>query len=191
MTALRTALFALMLALLAGPLQAATWYLDKSETEIAVIVGYLGSQVTVNFNTFDGRIEFDDRRPQDAKAVITVSSADVETGLGIVNQMVRSPDYLNAAAYPTITFRLDRLVQTSKSTADIFGTITLLGVSKPVLFKAEVFRYGPSKSDPTLREAGFNLTSQIDRREFGNDTGIPAVSAVLPVRIRLLMRSRP
>ena len=70
------------------------------------------------------------------------------------------------------------------------GRITLRGVTRPVGFKAEVFRFGPADDDPDSFEAGFNLTGQIDRTEFGSTGGLPEVGAVLPVRIRLLMRSQ-
>ena len=108
----------------------------------------------------------------------------------MVDGLVRSRDYLGVDQYPTITFRLDRLSQTSKSTADVQGRITLRGVTRPLSFKAQVFAYGPAKDDPDRFEAGFNLSGQIDRTDFGSTGGLPYVSAVLPVHIRLLMTSQ-
>ena len=81
----------------------------------------------------------------------------------VVDGLIRGADYLAADRYPTITFRLDRLAQTSKNTADIEGRITLRGVTRPLSLKAQVFAYGPAKDDPDRFEAGFNLTGEIDR----------------------------
>lgn len=171
---------------------AAPWRLNTSESSIQVQVGYLGGKgVTVRFPSFDGPVEFDERRPQNAKATIRVRANKLETGLGFINNMVRSPDYLATKQFPEITFQLDNLKQTSKSTADIAGRITLRGITKKVVFKAVVFRYGPSKSDPNVFEAGFNLTGTIDRRDFGSTAGTPQVAPVLPVKIRLVMTSQP
>ena len=182
----------LIFALLLVPRVATTapWFIDKSETRIQVEVGYLGnSSLKINFPSFAGVVDFDDQRPQNTDATIKVGTRDLQTGIGFMNVLVRSKDYLNARQYPEITFQLDKLVQTSKSTADLHGEITLLGTTKPLIFQAKVFRFGPSERDPSVREAGFNLTTEIDRREFGSTTGIPEVASILPVRIRLVMIS--
>ena len=186
---LKKLLFALLL--LPGIADAAPWFIDKNETRIQVEVGYLGnSSLKINFPSFAGVVDFDDSAPQNTDATIKVGTRDLQTGIGFMNTMVQSKDYLNSNQFPDITFKLDRLVQTSKSTADLYGQITLLGTSKPVVFNAKVFRYGPSKRDPAIREAGFNLTTEIDRRLFGSTAGIPEVASILPVRIRLVMTSK-
>ncbi|WP_112322416.1 YceI family protein [Oceanibium sediminis] len=184
-------LFATIVCLMALPALAlaAEWSVVEPETRVEVDVAYLGSVVTMRFDTVKGAILFDEKHPERAKANILVGTRDVDTGLGIVNALVRSKDYLNTNAYPTIGFRLRKLVQTSKSTADIFGDMTLLGITRPVAFRATVFRYGPSPVDPARFDAGFTLSGAVDRREFGHTEGYPAVAAILPVRIRLLMRS--
>jgi polyisoprenoid-binding protein YceI len=181
-------LFALLI-LLPQMAFAAAWSIVPGDTRVAVDVPWMGNVVTMRFDTVRGVVEFDRRHPERAKAEISVATGDVETGLGIVNAFVKSRGYLNAKAYPEIRFRLERLEQTSKSTADVFGQITIFGVTKPIGLKAEVFRYGPSPDAEGRFDAGFNLSGAVDRREFGNTTGYPEVAAVLPVRIHLLMRS--
>jgi len=178
-----------LLLLLPAATLAASWQLDP-ETRVAVDVAWQGRTVEVRFPNLAGEIDFDEAHPERARAAIAVSARDATTGVGVVDALVRSPDYLGAARFPTITFRLDRLVQTSKQTADIFGRITLRGVTRPLAFQAQVVRYGPAKDDPTRFEAGFDLTGRIDRTEFGSTGGVPEVGAELPIRIRLLMRSR-
>lgn len=168
---------------------AAAWSIVPGDTRVAVDVPWKGNVVTMRFDTVRGTVQFDERHPERAKADISIATTDVETGLGIVNAFVKGEGYLDARRYPEIRFRLERLVQTSKSTADVFGQITMLGVTKPIGLKAQVFRYGPSPDAPGHFDAGFNLNGAVDRREFGNTTGYPDIAAVLPVRIRLLMRS--
>lgn len=179
----------LLLTLLATPLAAASWSIVPSDTKVEVDVGYLGNTVTLHFDNIAGRIDFDEKRPDRARAAIAVGTRSVETGLGLVNDFVKSKPYLDAATFPQINFTLDRLVQTTKSTADIFGTMTFRGVTRPVTFKAQVFRYGPSPGAPDRFDAGFTLTGTVDRREFGQTAGLPQVAPELPVRIRLLLRS--
>jgi polyisoprenoid-binding protein YceI len=178
-----------LLLLLPGLAWATPWQLDPG-TAVTVDVAWQGRTVRVRFPTLSGQIDFDADHPDRARATITVASADATTGVAVVDNLVRSRDYLGAAQYPQITFRLDRLTQTSKSTAEVAGRITLRGVTRPLGFRAEVFRYGPAPDDPARFEAGFNLSGQIDRTAFGSTGGLPDVAAVLPVHIRLLMRSR-
>jgi polyisoprenoid-binding protein YceI len=179
----------LLLLLLPGLARAAPWQLDP-ETSVTVDVAWEGRTVQVRFPTLSGQIDFDADHPDRARATITVASADATTGVAVVDNLVRSRDYLGAAQYPQITFRLDRLTQTSKGTAEVDGRITLRGITRPLGFHAEVFRYGPAPDDPARFEAGFDLSGQIDRTAFGSTGGLPDVAAVLPVHIRLLMRSR-
>jgi len=180
---------ALALLVLPGLAAAAPWRLDPGTT-VAVDVRWRDSTVEVRFPTVTGSIDFDADRPERARATISVATRDATTGVAPVDALVRSPGYLAADRFPTIDFRLDRLTRTSKSTAEIVGRITLRGVTRPIGFFAEVFRYGPAEDDPSRFEAGFNLTGSIDRTAFGSTAGLPEVAAVLPVRIRLLMSSR-
>ena len=179
----------LILALLPVAALAAPWQLSP-ETTVAVDVGWEGRTVTVRFPTQSGQIDFDRDHPERARAEIGVATTDATTGVGVVDGLLRSKDYLDAAEYPAITFHLDKLTQTSKSSADVAGRITLRGVTKPVSFKAQVSRYAPSTDDPDRFEAGFDLTGSIDRTTFGSTGGLPQVAAVLPVRINLVMTSK-
>ena len=87
-------------------------------------------------------------------------------------------------------FQLDKISQTSKSTAEVDGRITLRGVTRPAVFQAKVFQFGPASDDPARFVAGFDLTGEIDRSKFGSTGGLPDVAAVLPVNIHLVMTSR-
>lgn len=177
-----------ILLLSASPIMARTWSLDPS-TEVAVDVGWRGAVVEVRFPDLTGEIDFDEARPERARARIVARADSATTAVGVVDALVRSPDYLAAEAHPTIVFDLDRIDRTSSSTADVFGRITFRGVTRALALKAEVFRYGPSASEPERFEAGFDLRGSIDRTQFGSTGGVPEVAAVLPLRIRLLMVS--
>jgi polyisoprenoid-binding protein YceI len=184
---LRLAIF--LFWLLPATAWAVPWVLDTG-TRVAVDVSWAGGLVEVRFPRLAGTIDFDERQPQNAQARITVSARNATTGIPVADALMRSEGYLATDRFPEIEFELDRLVQTSRSTADIFGRMTLRGVTRPVAFKATVVRYGPAADDPARFEAGFDLEGSIDRRDFGSTGGIPDVSAELPIRIRLLMTSR-
>jgi polyisoprenoid-binding protein YceI len=168
---------------------AAPWRIDPG-TKVEVDVAWRGGTVAVSFPDLSGSIDFDADHPERAQAVIVVATTTATTGLAIVDELVRSDGYLQADRYPQMTFRLDRLVQRSRTSADVEGRITLRGVTLPVTYAANVIRYGPAAADPGRFEAGFDLTGSIDRTDFGSTGGIPDVASVLPVRIRLLISSQ-
>lgn len=178
-----------MLAVLPALAAAAPWRLDPA-TEVTVDVAWEGRVVPVRFPELSGAIDFDAEHPERARATISVAAGAASTGAAVVDALVRSRDYLDAARYPSITFRLDRLTPVSKTAAEVVGRITLRGVTRPVGFRAEVVRYGPAAGDGGRFEAGFDLEGRIDRTEFGSTGGLPEVAAVLPVHIRLLMSSK-
>lgn len=175
-------------ACIAPPAGAAPWVLDPATT-IGVDVAWEGAVVTVRFPPPTGSVDFDPAHPERARATVTVPAAEATAGSPIVDALVRGPEYLGAAQWPEIDFRLTGLRQTSKQTADLTGEMTLRGVTRPVAFAAQVIRYGPAAADPSRFEAGFDLTGRIDRTDFGSTGGLPEVAAVLPVHIRLLMHS--
>jgi len=178
----------LFLILMVAPLPAlaASWAL-LSDTKIEVLVPWRGLTVRIAFPKYGGLIEFDEKRPEAAKARIDVWAGSAQTGLPPADRMARSEQFLAADQYPIIRFDLDRLVLTSRSTADIHGRITFRDVTQPILFKAAVYRYGPSDADADRFQAGFLLHGAIDRMAFGA-TGAPGdVPDVLRVEIRLDM----
>lgn len=179
----------LILALLPGLAVAAPWKLDP-RTTVTVAVGWKGADVTVRFPTLSGDIDFDEHHVESARGEVTVATGDATTGVAPVDALVRSRDYLDAAEYPAIVFQLDKISQTSKSTAEVDGRITLRGVTRPAVFQAKVFQFGPASDDPARFVAGFDLTGEIDRSKFGSTGGLPDVAAVLPVNIHLVMTSR-
>ncbi len=183
---LRLVALAVLALALVPPVAADTWRLDP-ETEIIVEVPWFGGRAIMRFPRYAGTVVFDENDLDRAAARIAVSARDVRTGFAPADALARSPGYLAATAHPEITFTLDRIEQTSRTTADIKGSITFRGVTRPMDFAATVFRYGPAAENPGRFEAGFDLAGEIDRTAFGSIQDVPAVAAVLPVRIRLLM----
>ncbi len=176
------------LILLTGIATAAPWSIDP-ETAISVDVKWTGGTVRVAFPEYYGTIAFDESAPEQAHARITVSAGQATTGIAPVDSLMRGEGYLDAARHPEVTFSLDRLTQTSRSTADVAGRLTLRGVTRPLALKATVLRYGPAKDDPARFEAGFDLTGVIDRSDYGSVAGSPDIATILPIHIRLLMHS--
>jgi polyisoprenoid-binding protein YceI len=173
---------------LALPAISAPWLVDKATSQITFRVGYLnGGNMVVEFPDYDMQIDFDPNHPERTKALITVRTAAVNSRLPPVDDLVRSSGYLDAASFPTITFNLKGMKLTSNSTADLTGSITVRGITRPIALKASVYKFDQSAASPTDRVAAFEITGTMDRTDFGSTAGVPQIDALLPIRILLEM----
>jgi polyisoprenoid-binding protein YceI len=181
--------FLVAFVLAVAPASARKWAIYQDATFILVDVAYFtGGQVSIRFETVGGDIEFDDRRPAATKAHIIVATNTAQSGLALLDPVVRGPGFLNIQEFPTITFDFDRLEQIGPSNAEISGTIMIFGISRAFEMKAQVVRYRPDEADPADRVISFNLFGKIDRREFGNTTQSGLIEPVLPIRVHLALR---
>jgi polyisoprenoid-binding protein YceI len=179
----------LILWLLPALAAASPWRLDPATT-VAVDVSWRGGVVELRFPNLSGEIDFDEKRPELARARIAVSAREVETAIPPVASVVKGPDFLGTEQWPEVVFELDKLTLTSKSTADIDGRLTLRGVTKPLALRATVTRYGPAADGSGRFEAGFDIAGTVDRTAFGSTGGLPDVAAEMALRIHLAMSSQ-
>jgi len=82
------------------------------------------------------------------------------------DEHLRSPDFLDVAKYPTITFRSKRVEKAGNGTLKMTGDLTIRGVTKEVVLAVE----GPS---PEIKDPGGNYrvggqaATRINRKDFG------------------------
>lgn len=183
---LATLLTAGALALAPIAATAAPWMLDKSHTHISFEVNHLGFSTTYGtFRDFDAAIDFDPENIENSSVSFTIDAASVDTFFEARDEHVRNTDFLNVGEHAQITFVSTGITKTGDTTADLAGDLTILGVTKPVTFTATMNGMGPNPFAPDITVAGFDITGEIDRTEFGMGFAAPAVSAVIPVTISL------
>lgn len=169
-----------------GALAADPWVIDKSHAHISFSADHLGfSVVQGQFREFDAEIAFD---PEDIAATtisFTVQTASVDTFWAERDTHIRSADFLNAEAHPTITFVSTAVEKTSDTTATVTGDLTMIGETRPVTFEATLNKIGPSPFNPAQTIAGFTVTGEIARADWGMTYGGDAFAARIPVRVDL------
>ncbi len=185
---LRSLILAAAIATAPLAAHATAWTVDKSHTQITFSVGHLGfSDTNGIFRDFDAQITFD---PEDIPATsvsFTVKADSIDTFWEARDNHIRTADFLNTAEHPDITFVSTSVTQTGDETADVTGDLTILGVTKSVTFAATLNQIGPNPFNPAVEVAGFKLTGEIDRTEFGMGFGAPAIGAVIPFTVDLEM----
>ena len=98
------------------------------------------------------------------------------------DEHLRTPDFFNVAEFPAMTFKSTKVVFKDDNPGSIEGTLTLLGVTKPVTLNIERWKCMPhpqSKKDM----CGGNATGVVKRSDFGMKFGIPSVGDELALFI--------
>ena len=162
--------------------------LDKSHAHVKFEVGHLGFSTTHGqFRKFDATIDFDPTNVEVTAVTFTIDAASVDTLWEARDNHIRGADFLDVANHPNITFVSTQVTPTGTETADVTGDLTIRGVTKPITLNAVLNKLGPSPFNPNKTVAGFTVTGEIDRTEFGVNFAAPAVSAIMPIRIDLEM----
>ncbi|HSJ21048.1 MAG TPA: YceI family protein [Nocardioidaceae bacterium] len=146
--------------------QAGTWTIDPSHSEIGFTARHLMSKVRGLFEKFEGQVVTGDQ--PSASATIDLNS--INTRDENRDAHLRSGDFFDVESTGPMTFRSTRVEQGGKGLL-VTGDLTIKGVTKPVTLDVE---YLGSETDPWGgTRAGFEGTTQISRKEWGVDFNIP------------------
>ena len=139
---------------------ATKWNLDPTHSEITFKVRHMMiSNVKGAFNSFSAEIEAEDNTFKNAKVSATVNTDSIDTNNADRDTHLKSADFFNAEANPTITF------ESSALSDDITGNLTINGVTKPIELDVD---FGGINVDPWGNtKAGFTFEGKIKRSDFG------------------------
>jgi polyisoprenoid-binding protein YceI len=140
------------------------WAIDASHSSVEASVRHLGlSKVRGAFRSFTGAIDVAER-PEDSSVQVSIEAGSVDTREAARDEHLRSPDFLDVAAHPTIDFRSTR-VTGKGSRWEVEGDLTLRGTTRPVTLDV---RFEGLESDPWGgSRAAFSARTELDREAFG------------------------
>ena len=164
----KPALFALVLCLAApGLALSAPWEFDADHTGVHFKVRHLMvSHVRGGFEKVSGKVTYDGSDVTKSTADIAIEVASINTGVAKRDEHLRSPDFLDAAKYPTITFKSKRVEKAGDGKLKMTGDLTIRGVTKEAVLDIE----GPTPpvKDPWGNtRVGGTATTKINRKDFG------------------------
>ena len=163
--------------------RAGTYTLDPTHSKITWFVSHLGfSTYAGQFAGATGSLTLDPKAPTNAKLEVTVKTDDVGTLNADLDKHLKTPDFLDTAKFPTATFKATRIVLTDDNEADIYGDLTLRGVTKPIKIEAEFNQAGVNPLDKTYT-IGFDGEATIRRSQFGIAYALPAVGDEVKLKI--------
>jgi polyisoprenoid-binding protein YceI len=150
---------------------AANWRIDPARTHIAFAIDAVGYPRTHGqFREFAGRISVDFEHPNKSSVAFHVQSQSVDVGSASFDEYLRSDAFLNSTRFPSIDFVSNSVAKVDDHTVRVTGELTLLGVTRPLSVDVVVQREG---GDGRL---AFLAKTDIDRLEFGMNSGFPLVS---------------
>ena len=160
-----------------GPaVQSGNYTLEPTHTEVMFGVGHFGfSTYYGQFPGTTGSLKLDSGNPAASQLDVSVPVANVWTASDKLTDELKSADWLDAKAFPAMTFHSTKITPTGPTTADVAGDLTLHGVTKPVVLHATFMQGGANPMDKKY-ELGFAGSAEILRSEFGIKSYVPAIS---------------
>jgi polyisoprenoid-binding protein YceI len=146
---------------------AETFDVDPAHTSVEFRVRHLFTTVTGRFESFDGKIVFDEKEPAKTRVEGSIDAATINTNVKKRDDHLRSADFFDVAKFPKITFQSASVsdLDPSGKKGKMEGTLTIHGVSRPVVLDASFL--GKGKDPGGHERAGFHGTTTINRKDFG------------------------
>ncbi len=164
MRALGSVFLVCALVAAAGSARAAdTYNIDPAHTTVGFAVTHLViNTVHGKFTDFAGSVSLDGTAVQEAKA--TIQAKSINTGIEKRDNHLRSADFFDVQAHPTITFQSKRVEQKGGESV-VHGDFTIHGVTKEIALPIKV--KGPIKDPWGNMRVGLEAKTKINRTDFG------------------------
>ena len=169
---------ALPLAALAAP---ENYTIDPNHTFMYWEVEHLGvSTQRGRFERSSGKFTLD-HAAKTGVVELAVETASLSSGDNVkgsrprtLDDHLKTADFFNVAEFPRMSFKSTGVKFAGDNPAEITGTLTLLGVTKPLTLKVErwVCKDNPMNKKPMC---GGNASGSLKRTDFGMKYGVPAI----------------
>ena len=151
-----------------GAARADKYALDPSHTFVVFKITDLGySHVVGWFTAVAGELTFDPADVTKSTLNVTIKTASLDTHFAQRNKDLMSPDFLNVAEFPEMTFKSTSVEKTGDKTGKVKGELTRLGVTKPVTMDVTFNKVAPNPFHNNTPTAGFEAHTVVKRSDFG------------------------
>ena len=153
---------------------AQTWNLDKMHSQLNWGITHMGiSTVEGGFKSFSATITSSKDDMSDAVVELTADVNSINSGVDPRDNHLKTPDFFDAATYPTLTFKSTSFKKVDDKNYVLTGDLTLHGVTKSVTLNVT---FNGTVTNPMNKKtsAGFHIGGVIKRSDFGIGTKFPA-----------------
>jgi len=171
--------------LMSAAAHADRYRIDPVHTQVLFFVDHLGySKSEGEFRQFEGKFTFDPAQWADASVELRVHTASIDMGDAEWEKHMRSKDFFAAEAFPEMTFRSREVKQFSERQGRIYGDLTLLGVTQPVVIDV-TFNKAAVHPKTGKHVAGFSGKTSLRRSDFGMNYGLPFIGDEVEIRLEV------
>jgi polyisoprenoid-binding protein YceI len=142
------------------------WEIDSSHSGIHFSVRHMVvAKVRGKFARWSGSILAEDGDLARAQASVVIDASSIDTGVAERDAHLKSPDFLDVASFPEITFKSRGVAKQSDERLRVSGELTIHGVTRDVVLDVE---YTGRTTDPWGNErTGFTASTTLERKDFG------------------------
>jgi polyisoprenoid-binding protein YceI len=142
------------------------WQVDGAHSAVNLAVRHMViTKVRGHFERWSAKVQLDTADLTRSSVEVDIEAASIETGVADRDAHLRSPDFLDAAKYPTLSYRSRRVEAASKDRLRVIGDLTIRDVTREVVLDVE---YGGQGKDPWGNtRVGFTASASLNRKEFG------------------------
>ena len=164
------------------------WTVDPAHSSVGAVAQHLGiSSVHGRFTDFSARIEIAPDEVEKSRVEAVIRASSIDTGNGMRDDHLRSPDFLDVEKHPEITYRSSGLTAAGSDRWTVHGELTLHGVVRPVDLDLAYLGTGADPWGGT--RAAFRATAELHREDFAMNynqvvqAGIAAIGTTLKVEL--------
>lgn len=142
-----------------------TYTVDKDHTYPSFEFSHMGISVwRGKFTRTSGKVEFD-RAARTGSVQIVVNTGSIDFGHKAMNEFAIAEDWLNTQWHPTMSYQ-GTLRFEGEVPASIDGSLTLLGVSRPLTLKINSFK---CIEHPMFKKevCGADVEGELNRADYG------------------------
>lgn len=143
-----------------------TWQIDPAHTAAEFAVKHLMiSTVRGHFGTVTGVVHANETDPRETTLEVDIAVASIDTRNEQRDAHLRSPDFLDAERFPSLTFRSKRVEGDPNATLRVVGDLTIRGVTREIVLEVE--SEGRTRDPWGNDRAGFSAKAKLSRKDFG------------------------
>lgn len=151
----------------ATTLRPGRWVADPVHSDVTIKVRHMGvGRVRGTFTLTSAELTLG-ADEGDAAVHAVIDAASVDTGARKRDEHIRSGDFLDVAAYPTIEFNSTDVRDFDGQNFTLAGDLSIHGVTRTVALAAEFL--GVVDDPSGVQRGGFSASTRISRADFGVD----------------------
>lgn len=140
--------------------------IDPVHSSTGFTLRHILSRFTSSFTKTNGTITVDRDNLEKSSVEATVEIDSVSTADPKRDGHIKSPDFFDAAKFPSATFKSKSWKKTGDNTFDVTGDLTIKDVTKEVVFHVTLNGFAPGMK-PGSTVSGWEATTIIKKSDFG------------------------